>query len=284
MADRCTPFVWYAHSAPVPAQRKAHASGTDNRAMKSLRPETLGLLQRIEKLSGRPVEFKPDSALSLRATLQLARNGAPAHVLRYRPTNEPLDYWVAYQAGYLLRLLELPPAERFDFAGTGIAPARVAELMSTGQPRAADDPATLAQFADMTAHWALLNLRSFAIGMRIDQWLAGALPELRALQAAGVDSLQQENLKLLSKRMGKMSIPVPLLGPVAAYALFADRLLGTTAYAIPYRAAGVLDLGAELLAILAKLPAGAAHDRELVDAWAASIGMTGWYAWIPYKP
>jgi hypothetical protein len=30
--------------------------------MKNLRPKTLGLLQRIETLSGRPVEFKPDVA------------------------------------------------------------------------------------------------------------------------------------------------------------------------------------------------------------------------------
>jgi hypothetical protein len=96
--------------------------------------------------------------------------------------------------------------------------------------------------------------------------------------------MQQENLQLLSKRIGGMSIPVPLLGPVAAYALFADRLLGQTSYAIPYRAAGVLDLGAELLAILDKLPVEPARDRDLVDAWAAAIGMTGWYAWIPYKP
>ena len=60
--------------------------------MKNLRPDTMGILQRVETLSGRPVEFKPDSSLTLRATLQLARNGAPAHVLRYRPSNEPLDY------------------------------------------------------------------------------------------------------------------------------------------------------------------------------------------------
>jgi hypothetical protein len=252
--------------------------------MKNLRPETLGMLQRIEALSGRPVEFKPDSSLTLRATLQLARNGAPSHVLRYRPTNEPLDYWVAYQAGYLLRLLELPPAERFDFAGTGTAPSQVEELLSTGQPQADGDRSTLEQFAEMTAHWALLNLRSYAIGMRIDQWLAEDHPELRSLQSAGIDSMQQENLQLLSRRMGRMSIPVPLLGPVAAYALFSDRLLGQTSYAIPYRAAGDLELGAELLAILDKLPVEPARDRDLVDAWAAAIGMTGWYAWIPYKP
>ena len=60
------------------------------------------MLQRIEALSGRPVEFKPDAALTLRATLQLARNGAASHVLRYRPTSEPLPYrlmwkWLGFE-------------------------------------------------------------------------------------------------------------------------------------------------------------------------------------------
>ena len=244
----------------------------------------MGILQRVETLSGRPVEFKPDSSLTLRATLQLARNGASAHVLRYRPANEPLDYWVAYQAGYLLRLLELPPDERFDFAATGAAAGQVEELLTTGQPLNDGEKASIPQFAQMTGHWAMLNLRSYAIGMRIDQWLANDYPELRELQAAGVDAMQQENFQLLSKRIGSLTIPVPLLAPVAAYALFADRLLGQAGYAIPYRAAGVLDLGAELLAISDSTSPDAVHDRDLVDAWAAAIGMTGWYAWIPYKP
>jgi hypothetical protein len=252
--------------------------------MKNLRPETLGLLQRIETLSGRPVEFKPDATLTLRATLQLARAGASAHVLRYRPVNEPLDYWVAYQSGYLLRLLELPPAERLDFAGTGTATARVEELLTAGMKLTEAELSAAPRFAEAAAHWAMMNLRSFAIGMRIDQWLADKHPDLHLLQRQGMDALQQENLQLLSQRVGKLAIPVPLLGPVAAYALFAERLLGKTTYAIPYRAAGALDLGVELLAIIDKLPADAAHDRALVDAWAAAIGMTGWYTWIPYKP
>ena len=251
--------------------------------MKNLRPGTLGILERVEALSGRPVEFKPDSSLTLRATMKPARNGAPAHVLRYRPSNEPLDYWVAYQAGYLLRLLELPPAERFDFAATGTAAGHVEELLKTGQPMTGDDRSTLTEFAQMTSHWAMVNLRSYAIGMRIDQWLADEHPDLQALQADGINAMQQENLQLLSKRFGTLSVPVPLLAPVAAYALLADRLLGKTGYAIPYRAAGVLDLGAELLSINDAIPRAAAHDRQLVDAWAEAIGMTGWYAWIPYK-
>ena len=81
----------------------------------------MGIIERVESLSGRPVEFRPDSTLTLRATLQIARGGAPTHVLRYRTTNEPLDYWVAYQAGFALPLFELPATERFDFAATGAA-------------------------------------------------------------------------------------------------------------------------------------------------------------------
>ena len=81
--------------------------------------------------------------------------------------------------------------------GTGTAPSQVEELLSTGQPQADGDRSTLEQFAEMTAHWALLNLRSYAIGMRIDQWLAGDHPELRSLQAAGIESMQKENLLLL---------------------------------------------------------------------------------------
>jgi len=244
----------------------------------------MGMLQTIETLSGRPVEFKPDSSLSLRATLQLARNGAPAHVLRYRPSNDPLDYWVAYQAGYLLRLLELPPSERFDFSGTGLAGDRVHELLTAGLTLTEAERSEAPGFADAVAHWAMVNLRSYAIGLRIDRWIADRYPSLKAMQRQGMDAIQEENLRLLSRRSGKLTIPVQLLGPVAASALFADRLLGRSTYAIPYRAAGALELGAELLAIVDRVPPGAAHDRELVDAWADAMGMNGWYAWIPYKP
>jgi hypothetical protein len=119
---------------------------------------------------------------------------------------------VAYQAGYLLRLLELPPTERFDFAGTGTAPGQVEELLTTGQPQA-DDSRPHRVRRDDAAHWAMMNLRSYAIGMRIDQWLADEHPELRLLQPPGHGSLQQENLQLLSKRIGKLVDPGAPAGP-----------------------------------------------------------------------
>lgn len=253
------------------------------RRMKNLRPETMRILERVEALSGRPVRFKPDSSQTLRATLRMARDGAPAHLLQYRPSNAPLDYWAAVQAGYALRLFELPPEQRFDFAGTGHGLDQVRAMLETGAPLEDTDKDMLPKFAELVLHWALMNLRSFAVGMRIDQWLHEEYPSLAKLQAEGIESLQQENLLLLSKRMGNLTIPVPLLGMLAATAQFADRLLSKGSYAIPFRATGSNSQGSELLELFDKIPADPSHDRELVDAWAASLGMTEWYAWVPYK-
>jgi hypothetical protein len=88
----------------------------------------------------------------------------------------------------------------------------------------------------------------------------------------------------LSCRSAWATSPFPLLAPLAAYALLADRLLGKESYAIPYRATGVAAHGRELLAIFDNAPSGPEHDCDLVDAWAQAIGMTGWYRWTPYEP
>ncbi len=60
----------------------------------------------------------------MKATLRMARNGAPAHVLQYRPSNDPIDYWVAYQAGFALRLFELPPQSALTLWGPATARRR----------------------------------------------------------------------------------------------------------------------------------------------------------------
>jgi hypothetical protein len=98
-----------------------------------------------------------------------------------------------------------------------------------------------------------------------------------------MQQIQQENLQLLTMAMGRLTVPVPLLGMPAAYALLADQLLGTGVYAIPYRAAGVMGMGEALRDAGAAVPQGPEHDRALIDAWAQALGMSSWYQWRPYK-
>lgn len=252
--------------------------------MNNLRSVTKGILNRVEKKTGKSIQFLRDEKLTLLATLQMARNGADYHVLRYRPSNEPLDYMVAFQAGFVLRLFENEPLARFDFSPEATSGSNVEPLLAAGQFLGPEDKRVLSEFAKFLAQWVLMNLRSLPIGMRIDSWIAAEYPELKELQASSIALQQQQNMNLLSHRIGKLTIPTTLMGPVAAYALFADRLSGSEGFAIPFEAAGVLAQGETLLRIWDELPFDATHDCELVDAWAAKCSLNGWYRWIPYHP
>ena len=253
--------------------------------MKNLRTVTKGILSRVEEQTGKTIQFMRDENLKVLATVQMARNGAAFHVLRYSPSDEPLDYLVAFQAGFVLRLFENEPSKRFDFYPELTAGKQVETLVSAGQALSASDKKAMPDFGRTVAEWALMTLRSLPVGMRIDQWIAAEYPELAEMQKASIAVQQQQNMGVLAFKMGKLTIPTTLLGILAAYALFADRLnQGSTSFAVPFEAIGLLNHGRELLNIWDQAPADAAHDCELVDRWAKASGMGGWYEWVPYKP
>ena len=69
----------------------------------------------------------------------------------------------------LAALFECDSSNRFDFLPDSDAGRRVAVLLKAGQALGAADQEALPAFADQVAQWALMNLRSLPIGMRIDQ-------------------------------------------------------------------------------------------------------------------
>lgn len=251
--------------------------------MKKLHPETQGIIRLVEARSGCPLELLPDNSLAVQATLQMARDGGLAHVLRYRPNVHALDYWIAYQCGFALRFFDLPPDQRYDLVSSGEGIDQIKSLLTSSNVLDSEDHEKLGVFSNQVHHWAMLNLRSYPVGMRIDQWIHDQYPELRAMQREGLHQMQQENLQLMSMAIGKLTIPLPLLAPVSAYALFTDELLGDTTFAVPWRSAGIISSGKELLDIWRRLPASHEHDRELINAWATCLGVSQWIEWRQYK-
>ena len=66
----------------------------------------------------------------------------------------------------------------------------------------------------------------------------------------------------------------------AAYALCIDGLYsGATAYAAAFEPAGVLPTARHLYALFQAANDAPGADLNLVDAWAAELGLTGWYGW-----
>jgi hypothetical protein len=246
--------------------------------------ETTAILDQIEALSGRPVRFMEERDLPVLSAMQVARDGASFHVLRYRPSDEPLDYRVAFQAAYTLRLFQCPEGERFDFVTLPEAHDAARELVAAGTPLTDEEEAVLGPFSAAVADWALMQLRSLPVGMRIDRWIRDTAPVLRSQQEAATAEVQQQNLDATTKAIGRLTVPRHLAATNAAHALFADHLLGREWFAIPYRAMGLTDEGQHLLAILDEVPPEPVHDRQLIDRWADALGMRGWYRWAPYRP
>lgn len=252
--------------------------------MKHLRAVTKDVLSQVEQSTGRSVQFMRDETLKLMATFQMARNGAAYHVLRYRPTDTPIDYLVVHQAAFVLRLYENTPDKRFDFVPDDSATELMKALIPAGRPLPDSDAKRLPAFAEFAAKWALLNVRSLPVGMRIDAWIAATLPDLRDLQQNSLGVQQQENVDVLSYRLGGLAAPRPALGMLAAYALFVDRLCDLTRYAIPYKATGLLEHGAELLQAWDAIDHAPSNDTALIDRWAGLSGLAGHYHWTPFRP
>jgi hypothetical protein len=251
--------------------------------MLPLLPETTQLMAKLEQLSHRRIEFMPVDSLPVLASLKIARHGASFHVLQYRPSNDPLDYYVAQQVGTVLRMFELPEIQRFDFAGNDRGENAVESILRASSHLSSSDEAILPLFAKSVHHWAMMQLRSIPLGMRVDAWLYATFPNMRESIARGLGEQQQMNVQLLDQQAGGLSPPTNQFAPVTAYALFTDRLLGTS-YEIPFKAAGALQDGRKLLNLFDTIQADPAHDRQLIDFWARQLGMTDWYQWVPYQP
>lgn len=251
--------------------------------MLNLLPETTNLVTQLEQLSNRPVEFLRADSLPVLASLKIARNGASYHTLQYRPSNSPLDYYIAQQVGIVLRMFEQPEEQRFDFSSDGSGEKSLESIIRASANLSSKDRELLPMFVKSVHQWALMQLRSIPIGMRVDAWLFESFPNMREIIKNGLAEQQQMNAEMLGMQVGGLTPPTNQFAPATAYALFTDRLLGTN-FAIPFNAAGILEDGKVLLEIFDHMQHSSAYDTQLVNAWARQLGMQDWYRWIPYQP
>ncbi len=191
--------------------------------------------------------------------------------------------WVGKHEPEALRFYALPPDQRMDFVDTGDAAPHIESLLLADPSLSPDDQMRVPMFARQIEQWALMTLLSYPVGMQVDRWLHAEFPQLRADQTIGMAQVQAENLQLLSLSHGRLTMPAPLLGMPAAYALLVDSLLGQPVHGVAYRAAGAIGMGQKLFELQQKFADDPAQDRALIDAWGQALGMSAWYRWQPYR-
>jgi|JI10StandDraft_1071094.scaffolds.fasta_scaffold431682_2 hypothetical protein len=246
---------------------------------------TRGILEKVEEKTHVPVQVLSDSSLPVPARVRMARDQMRAHVVVINPTNTLADYYVAFAAASILRLYDTKAEDRYLFGESG---------SGLRQLEQAPPPAGLLEFPPevrkqylASIHAGLLTqLRSQPLGLRIALWLKNEYPELADAQADGIAAEQRDATQALAPQVrtrAPAQVFVASMAMNAAVALHSDRLLAQKLFSIPYPS-GHLERGAALLKVADEIPGDPNHDRELIDAWAAQLGLTDWIDWVPFVP
>ncbi len=242
----------------------------------------------VEEASGKPVLVQPDPDLKLIAKIAIGRGDAPAHVITFNPKyGEATDYHIVYQCGYALRIYQTPAAQRFDVTSSDSGRQEAATLVENHLRRSGTNlPDNVrGQLRDQLYDGLILQLRSIPVGFRVDAWVRDTFPALIPQQHRSATRQLNEYQAALSPQI-KMIAPDKIyrasLGMNAAFASYWGRELADPSVTIPYKVAGLLPVGQQLVETADTLPQDPASDRELIRAWGDVLGVGGWYAFAPF--
>lgn len=244
----------------------------------SFSPEVQELIEQVEELSGRPVHVSEEQGMTMRATVMPARGGAPAHLVRFRPGSTSLDYLVGSQLLFLVRTFSCPEKERWEIAGTLEEQNVGIETMGLG-----DFPEDLGR---SLVGQIITQVRSYAIGFRVDETIRKQFPGIKEQQEKEVRSQLAENERALSPEI-RSKFPKPLVDTNSAmnacHASFWAKRLGEPRFVVPFAAMGYRGKAEELQAILDEVPDEPSSDQILVERWGDCLGLTGAYHFNHYS-
>ncbi len=134
------------------------------------------------------------------ASIKIASDDDPAHVLRYKPELESeLPYLSAFQCGLALRSIQAKTINRFDSRprpamGQDVKRLVEAHLREKGS---AVPMSMVPQLCQQLGHGLGLQLRSMPIAVRVDEWLFRDYPALAELQRKSIERQLQEAMHAL---------------------------------------------------------------------------------------
>lgn len=229
-------------------------------------------LHDLEERSGNPVVLQEDIRLSNLARIQIATVARPVHVLSYSPkAAAELPYLVCFECELAKRAVLAARDERFNVASTDATYRQVEKLV---RDRKGVPENMVATYSQMIADGLGTQLRSMPIGVRVDQALYRDHLELRDMQRAAAERSMNDNVGCLHPSIRAQAPDLFIqatAGMNAAFALAWCRLWSEDAHSVPYRLAGFLEHGEELLGALDAIPDSPSHDRELVSKWASLL-------------
>lgn len=248
---------------------------------------TRDIMKQLEEKSGFPVQVVENTKLATTATIRIARDSIPAHVVSYKPASGTSpDYAICWQCVFAMRLFECPPEQRFQSAASSTGDRAIERLLLNSVGRKIHLTASQLEPLKQQLHAGLItHLRSVPVGLRVVSWLGENYPELHELEREfaedeirmGKDSLDPNISSIMPPEIFK---PTTYIN--AAHAIFWASRLENPAYVNPYRSLGYEAEGKKLIELYNSVADEPAKDKALIDQWGAHLGIQDWYTWVPY--
>jgi len=184
------------------------------------------------------------------------------------------------------RFYENPPEERFIFTVGEKGRYQVRKLldrMPIAKMMSANHQSVM---CEQLLQGLMTHLRSIPIGLRVDNWIFTEHTNLLEMQKNAIQPQLQDNTRASSEQFRKM-FPPPIYDATmainAAFAQFWAEKWNQPELSLPYKSSGYGLAGEKLLKIWNDTPVSDTTDQALIDAWGATLNVTGWYDWMPYK-
>jgi hypothetical protein len=242
--------------------------------------------EKLTAASGKPILMQQDPNCSGHASIKIASEEDPAHVLRFkRELESELPYLSAFQCGLALRSIQAKTVSRFDLASTPAMGQEVKRLIEDHLRKTASPiPMSMVpQLCQQLGQGLGLQLRSMPIAIRVDEWLYRDFPALAELQRKSIERQLQEAMHALGpsvRAFAPQRIIDANVGMSCAFAKFWAAIWQEPEVAIPFTSAGYGKIGDELLGLVQELDRSPDGDRELVNQWTAHLGLAGWFQTI----
>ena len=258
-----------------------------------LHPDVGRIWKDIENLTGRGFLLAPDGTIAsyANALVELGEPGSPLYVVRYVPSKEDdLPYFLAHEAGHILRYYRGPPEKR-------VMPMITEEARQRFRGEFRDDLYRLARkglpdfvLEDMANIWhegVVRQVSNFPVDMRIERWLYEGYEGLRPAQRKALKGQLVENLLSLGPSI-RASTPKKVFEAAAtmncSFAAYLSWLYRDRNLRRVYSRDTHYQRGERMAKRVWETPdSGLEQDFVTVNRWAEDFGVASWFGWAPVE-
>lgn len=198
-----------------------------------------------------------------------------------------LEHLVVHEVGHLVRLYQVPEAERLRPALTpacrqGAAAQIIAELdqvVEYGLPEQ-----VLPDVFEVWHHGVCIQVANFPADLRIEAWIHQQFPGLRLVQRRSLIEEVQRSFPLFHPDVVRFTPPTvhrATMAMNAAQAYQVAELYNRPGLVEPFERHGFSAIGRRLLALaLGPEYQGHRSDMHAANVWARELGLSGWFEWL----